>query len=351
MASSEVSEVNEVFTTYNPSEDEDGVGTGGGGGGGTGRRGSGPLDHCSPLMGVPPGAVECEEVIYGEELIVATVGGGGGDENLSGGGGNPRTTSSSSSTGPVSLDIEEEEEEEEEEDEEDETLEDDGDFDADEGGLYGSATPTHSFSLLSSPPASRVTTLLHQRPRIKNSQKIGGSGGGSSNGVLTSTTSPGTATTSRIRHLVASSPLGTSRSLSQIKSSPTSSLPSPFYSHKSPLSSSSNLRPPLGLTTTPSASSRRKSDPSSAFAGKSVIGGSLLNPLSSSSPPPSSVTPSSAAAVTSLPLGSGGVTAGWQQKQVSIKTLEGEFSVTMWASGTEEGKKKPPYSILDFFKF
>ena len=28
----------------------------------------------------------------------------------------------------------------------------------------------------------------------------------------------------------------------------------------------------------------------------------------------------------------------WQQKRVSIKTLEGEFSVTMWASGTEEGK-------------
>ena len=27
----------------------------------------------------------------------------------------------------------------------------------------------------------------------------------------------------------------------------------------------------------------------------------------------------------------------WQQKQVSIKTLEGEFSVTMWASGADEG--------------
>ena len=27
----------------------------------------------------------------------------------------------------------------------------------------------------------------------------------------------------------------------------------------------------------------------------------------------------------------------WQQKRVSIKTLEGEFSVTMWASGTDEG--------------
>ena len=28
-----------------------------------------------------------------------------------------------------------------------------------------------------------------------------------------------------------------------------------------------------------------------------------------------------------------GVTRRWEQKQVSIKTLEGEFSVTMWASG------------------
>merc|ERR1711983_213767 len=27
----------------------------------------------------------------------------------------------------------------------------------------------------------------------------------------------------------------------------------------------------------------------------------------------------------------------WQQKQVSIKTLEGEFSVTMWASGADDG--------------
>jgi len=27
----------------------------------------------------------------------------------------------------------------------------------------------------------------------------------------------------------------------------------------------------------------------------------------------------------------------WEQKQVQIKTLEGEFSVTMWASGTDDG--------------
>lgn len=30
----------------------------------------------------------------------------------------------------------------------------------------------------------------------------------------------------------------------------------------------------------------------------------------------------------------------WEQKQVQIKTLEGEFSVTMWASGTDDGKSK-----------
>lgn len=31
-------------------------------------------------------------------------------------------------------------------------------------------------------------------------------------------------------------------------------------------------------------------------------------------------------------------TRKWEQKQVQIKTLEGEFSVTMWASGTDDGK-------------
>ena len=34
----------------------------------------------------------------------------------------------------------------------------------------------------------------------------------------------------------------------------------------------------------------------------------------------------------------------WQQKQVSIKTLEGEFSVTMWASGNDEGESCPSFS-------
>lgn len=28
----------------------------------------------------------------------------------------------------------------------------------------------------------------------------------------------------------------------------------------------------------------------------------------------------------------------WEQKQVQIKTMEGEFSVTMWASGTSDGE-------------
>lgn len=28
----------------------------------------------------------------------------------------------------------------------------------------------------------------------------------------------------------------------------------------------------------------------------------------------------------------------WEQKQVQIKTMEGEFSVTMWASGASDGK-------------
>merc|ERR1712223_1316749 len=32
--------------------------------------------------------------------------------------------------------------------------------------------------------------------------------------------------------------------------------------------------------------------------------------------------------------------ASWQQKQVSIKTLEGEFSVTMWASGADDEDRK-----------
>lgn len=30
----------------------------------------------------------------------------------------------------------------------------------------------------------------------------------------------------------------------------------------------------------------------------------------------------------------------WEQKQVQIKTMEGEFSVTMWASGTSDGESR-----------
>lgn len=38
----------------------------------------------------------------------------------------------------------------------------------------------------------------------------------------------------------------------------------------------------------------------------------------------------------------------WEQKQVQIRTLEGEFSVTMWASGTDDGKHQSlmPFNVL-----
>ena len=39
----------------------------------------------------------------------------------------------------------------------------------------------------------------------------------------------------------------------------------------------------------------------------------------------------------------------WQQKQVSIKTLEGEFSVTMWASGADDGKLRYFGAFLPFY--
>lgn len=44
-------------------------------------------------------------------------------------------------------------------------------------------------------------------------------------------------------------------------------------------------------------------------------------------------------------------TRKWEQKQVQIKTLEGEFSVTMWASGTDDGKiiLGSPFSIYVAF--
>ncbi len=37
----------------------------------------------------------------------------------------------------------------------------------------------------------------------------------------------------------------------------------------------------------------------------------------------------------------------WEQKQVQIRTLEGEFSVTMWASGTDDGEFNYSFSILN----
>jgi hypothetical protein len=36
----------------------------------------------------------------------------------------------------------------------------------------------------------------------------------------------------------------------------------------------------------------------------------------------------------------------WEQKQVQIKTMEGEFSVTMWASGASDGKSRKFASIF-----
>jgi transcription factor YY len=44
---------------------------------------------------------------------------------------------------------------------------------------------------------------------------------------------------------------------------------------------------------------------------------------------------------------SSATSSGWQQQQVSIKTLEGEFSVTMWASGAEEDEDKKPVGLDD----
>lgn len=38
----------------------------------------------------------------------------------------------------------------------------------------------------------------------------------------------------------------------------------------------------------------------------------------------------------------------WEQKQVQIKTMEGEFSVTMWASGTSDGKQ---YNKMSCYKY
>lgn len=41
----------------------------------------------------------------------------------------------------------------------------------------------------------------------------------------------------------------------------------------------------------------------------------------------------------------------WEQKQVQIKTLEGEFSVTMWASGTDDGESTAVSSMATSYAF
>uniref|UniRef100_A0ABD2WKH3 C2H2-type domain-containing protein n=1 Tax=Trichogramma kaykai TaxID=54128 RepID=A0ABD2WKH3_9HYME len=41
----------------------------------------------------------------------------------------------------------------------------------------------------------------------------------------------------------------------------------------------------------------------------------------------------------------------WEQKQVQIKTLEGEFSVTMWASGTDDDEGSNPEAEQDFNEY
>ena len=70
---------------------------------------------------------------------------------------------------------------------------------------------------------------------------------------------------------------------------------------------------------------------------------------SSSSPPPSSRPPRGRRKpdspfhddnMDSHTIKQRGSHGSWQQKRVSIKTLEGEFSVTMWASGTDDGNSR-----------
>lgn len=39
----------------------------------------------------------------------------------------------------------------------------------------------------------------------------------------------------------------------------------------------------------------------------------------------------------------------WEQKQVQIRTLEGEFSVTMWASGADDGKLYDIFTLVVYF--
>ncbi|KAI4478190.1 PREDICTED: transcriptional repressor protein YY1-like [Polistes canadensis] len=50
-------------------------------------------------------------------------------------------------------------------------------------------------------------------------------------------------------------------------------------------------------------------------------------------------------------MGSETKTRKWEQKQVQIKTLEGEFSVTMWASGTDDDEGSNPEPDPDFTEY
>uniref|UniRef100_A0A6M2DTJ6 Putative transcription factor yy2-like protein n=1 Tax=Xenopsylla cheopis TaxID=163159 RepID=A0A6M2DTJ6_XENCH len=46
-----------------------------------------------------------------------------------------------------------------------------------------------------------------------------------------------------------------------------------------------------------------------------------------------------------------GRTRKWEQKQVQIKTMEGEFSVTMWASGTDDDEGSNPEPDPDYTEY
>lgn len=71
--------------------------------------------------------------------------------------------------------------------------------------------------------------------------------------------------------------------------------------------------PPLAISNSGSASSNKKSNKKGGSGGHNFL--QSHNKSSSTT---------------------GASNRKWEQKQVQIKTLEGEFSVTMWASGTED---------------
>jgi len=90
--------------------------------------------------------------------------------------------------------------------------------------------------------------------------------------------------------------------------------------------------PPVTLA---SSVNGRVSEHPSPPSSPSSPGELVLDPDASLSPPlPSSNNSKSKSSNNGS--SSGGGLAGWQQQQVSIKTLEGEFSVTMWASGADD---------------